>query len=436
MVRTPDSPLLREEERPGDIELSAGVAEAEVLTLGPQARSFRPRHRPSPSRTRCYVAYCVVCLAVTGALLVATLWEGWAPRSEAHWWRRRLRPWEEAGESFVGAALCAETLGPLRVLGVRLFLQDRWRLLDAAVAALTLLCGFFFLFRRVVHHVEDVVEDIDVPMLGMRFALQPIRILSTASMVVRARRRQMSQGIELPRAPPVRDPRRPAAVESALTPELASEIRELLPVTLRFLDWELIYCPSVHGTSLQTFYRQQVGPNILVVRDAHGGLFGGFAAEPWRPETGAYGFRGEAFVFVSRQLTNPIRAAPPCPGQSPKSSTAGGEGDCFHALDGTPVPVDDPDERQTSVARTASSGSVAPSPALDVFWAISQRGHAVQWSDSKMFGFGRAMVVCEDFLRGSSHNCEAFLSPPLSSAGDDFIIRSLECWHVGAGRDD
>ena len=45
-----------------------------------------------------------------------------------------------------------------------------------------------------------------------------------------------------------------------------------------------------------------MGPNILVVRDAHGGLFGGFAAEPWRPETGAYGFGSEAFVFVCRRL--------------------------------------------------------------------------------------------------------------------------------------
>lgn len=327
-----------------------------------------------------YLAYCGVCLVLTGALLSVTVWECTAPRREVRLWRRRLRPWEEAAEAFVGAALCMETLAVFSVLGRRVFVQDCWRILDVIVACLTLVCGIFFLFRRAVHHVDDVVEDIDVPMLGLRFALQPVRMLSTASMVVRAHRMHRAARQPELKAGPSVDPRRAhGELQSALTPTLAAKIRELLPAHLQFAEWELAYSPRVHGISLSTFYRQQAGPNIVVIKDAQGCLFGGFAPEPWRPQAGAYGHTGASFVFAS-------------------------------------VGADSQDAFESSI---------------ETYWAIPERGRLIQWSDSKMLGLGHAIMVCDDFLRGSTSNCESFASPPLSPSGTDFIIRDFECWQIG-----
>ncbi|CAE8603723.1 unnamed protein product, partial [Polarella glacialis] len=131
------------------------------------------------------------------------------------------------------------------------------RRLDLAVALLTLLCGAFFLFRRVVHHVDTVVEDVDVPILCLRFALQPIRMISTASMVVRARMLHQEVLTERLEETAFVDPRRPCALESVLSLDLAAELRDLLPSYLKCLDWQLAYSPKVHGTSMNTFYRQQ-----------------------------------------------------------------------------------------------------------------------------------------------------------------------------------
>lgn len=371
----------------------------------PPELAQRRRRRPSIERqlNEPYLVYCCVCLVLTGVLLLITLWEDFAPRQEVHFWRRRLRPWEEAGEAFVGAALCTETL-IMFYLERRGFMRDGWRILDIVVAGLTLLCGAFFCFRRACHGAGDVVEDLDVPMLGLRFALQPVRMFSTATMVVRAHQMQLNarQPTVHPKAL-VEDPRHPdcRALAFTLTPRQASEIRELLPAHLRFVQWRLAYSPKVHGVSLSTFYRGQAGPNVVVVRDAHGGLFGGFASEPWRPQAGAYGHSGMAFVFQAR---------------------SGGSG-------GEDSPGSDAEEPSTKVEESCEGGG------FDIFWGPPQRGKALQWGDMTMFGFGRALVVCEDFLRGSTCICEAYGSGPLSPAGTEFVIRDFECWDV-AGTDE
>lgn len=446
---------------PTELELASalhfgqGIATARRPEHTTDMRPVNGRDIWSPSRGlhfgKCYLVYCVVCLLLTSALLVAALCEALAPRQDARFWRRRLRPWEEAVEAFVGAALCTETMALMQVIGWRCFFRDRWRLLDAMIAALTMLCGAFFLLRRVVHNAGDVVESIDMPMLGIRFALQPIRMFSTASMVLRAHRlHQVTCHTPLDEPVQLVDPRRPclALAKPALTPELAAQVRELLPCNLRHMEWELAYSPSVHGTSLSTFYRQQVGPNILVVQDAHGGLFGGFAPSPWRPGAGAYG-TWEAFVWAV-----PPQGPSGCGGGAAGSAVLDvGYGNAVAAV-GTCTTLG-PDaacgcgpaalQRAPQGARTLMSASArAPHTApvsgapeaetrLDVFWATPQTGRIVQWSDSKMLGLGHAIVLCDDFLRGSSSNCETFGSKPLSPAGNEFIIRDFECWHVGSG---
>eukprot|EP00971_Amphidinium_carterae_P002973 58256-Amphidinium_carterae.1 len=89
---------------------------------------------------------------------------------------------------------------------------------------------------------------------------------------------------------------------SSLSASAVSQIREQLPAHLRFKEWHLAYAPDVHGTSLRTFYRAQQGPNVLVVRDTGGAVFGGYAAESWRQADSSYGST-ESFVFVVRGNT-------------------------------------------------------------------------------------------------------------------------------------
>lgn len=374
--------------------------------------------QPRPPSAAGYLVYCVGCLVVAGALLVVAVWEDCAPRTEVRFWRRRLRPWEEAAEAFVGAALCTETFTSLKTMGCRIVLRSRWRFLDAVVASLTVVCGIFFVLRRVLQRAEDVVEEIDVPMLALRFALQPIRMISTASMVVRAHRKRRAAR-ETPKPLPVLDPRLPCAElkQSALSPALAAQIRDMLPAHLRFSSWQLAYAPGVHGTSLNTFYRQQAGPNVVVVQDAQGGLFGGFAAEPWRPHAGAYGGAGEAFVFAAREASEMSGM-----GVAVARDTL--------LASGSNVPCSDSYTAAGEVELVPRLTPTVPmEPQLDVYWAVPKRDRIIQWSDSKMMGLGRAVVVWDNFLRGSSGACDAFGSSPLSSP--EFVIRSFECWHVG-----
>merc|ERR1740123_1194255 len=92
---------------------------------------------------------------------------------------------------------------------------------------------------------------------------------------------------------------------------------------------------------------------------------------------------------------------------------------------------------------------------LKIFPATMLKGRVIQWSDLKMLGMGRALVVREDLLHGTSGACESFASPPLSSkmqtagtckavddsiplpaitsptADVDFVVHDFECWVIG-----
>lgn len=434
----------------GDVIQSGGAGRrCSALQIVAGARAHYTQGLTRAQRRRSivilYVLYCVICLILTLILLIATIWEELAPRHEVHVWRRSLHPWEESCEVFVGAALCTETFMVFTMLGFEVFFQDCWRVYDAVIAGLTVLCGTFFLFRRTFHGTGEMAEDIDVPMLFLRFALQPVRMVSTATMVVRAHRLNcISQSdLQEPLPLPTIDPRRHVALlNSVLSAKLASQLREALPAHLRFREWELAYSPRVHGTSMRTFYRQQSGPNIVVMRDADGGIFGGFATAGWHPASGTYG-TAESFIFSTQvagdedvepdddamDIYKPLTPTNPC---SPQSSPCEAE-----VVDGTGTADreegDSVSQPLTSSSSRASATLQPPELSLKFFYATGGRGRVLQWADEKMFGLGEAVVVCDDFLRGSSKTCSTFGSPCLSSHGTDFIIRDFECWRVGGG---
>eukprot|EP00812_Abedinium_dasypus_P015661 NODE_930_length_1307_cov_180.139776.p1 GENE.NODE_930_length_1307_cov_180.139776~~NODE_930_length_1307_cov_180.139776.p1 ORF type:complete len:354 (-),score=106.21 NODE_930_length_1307_cov_180.139776:228-1289(-) len=346
---------------------------------------------------------------------------------------------EEVGEAFIGAALCAEALATMLWVGPRAYMHDSWRSFDALIALLTVVCSVFFLLRRTaVGDEERIVEDIDVPFLALRFALQPLRMVTTATMVVRAHRLHQAVRPTLDEALPLMDPRRHVpSFSPLLSRRVVEELQSLLPTSLRFLEWELAYSPRVHGTSMRTFYRRQLGPNILIVRDSGGGIFGGFAPEAWRPAKGSYGL-GESFVFTvhgdavathDNSAGGSVKAA-----RATKNATDDAEVEAVVEAGANAGAEADAEPGNEAEAPLASSLSSPPEePGLDVFWGVAERGRVLQWSDARMLGLGRALVVFEDFIRGTSQECETFGSVPLSScnAGADFLISHFECWHVG-----
>jgi len=94
-------------------------------------------------------------------------------------------------------------------------------------------------------------------------------------------------------------------------------LRAALPVRLRQHDWRLAFSTDQHGCSLQTLYRRLAsrGPSLLVVLDADGSVFGGFASESWRADASQYFGTGECFLFTAhpRLRAASLRAAPTSP---------------------------------------------------------------------------------------------------------------------------
>ena len=86
-----------------------------------------------------------------------------------------------------------------------------------------------------------------------------------------------------------------------LTDKMISQIYTSLPNVFQHRAWDLIYSTYAHGRNLKTFYlkNEKAGPNILIVKDSGGYVFGGYFSNSWRFDTRSYG-TGECFVFTFR----------------------------------------------------------------------------------------------------------------------------------------
>eukprot|EP01135_Chromosphaera_perkinsii_P001618 Nk52_evm88s207 gene=Nk52_evmTU88s207 len=83
------------------------------------------------------------------------------------------------------------------------------------------------------------------------------------------------------------------------TDELLTKFCKHLPPMLQRSNWKLIYSTAVHGTSINTLYRnskKHAGPCVLCVLDEKGYVFGGFSSTHWQISQNYMG-NGECFVF-------------------------------------------------------------------------------------------------------------------------------------------
>mmetsp|Transcript_60140 Transcript_60140/g.130431 ORF Transcript_60140/g.130431 Transcript_60140/m.130431 type:complete len:368 (-) Transcript_60140:103-1206(-) len=167
-----------------------------------------------------------------------------------------------------------------------------------------------------------------------------------------------------------------------LAKSLAECIFDYLPVSVRVpgaTEWVLSYTPKVHGVSLTTMFRN-VGKHsktVLVVQDSQEYIFGGFAPEPWEPQSSHFYGTGEAFVFSFGRVVEGTR------------------------------------------------------PTMRAFPWTSKNSYFM-YSDYELIAMGggdgrHAVSVFQDLLHGHSSPTETFGNSILAGT-EDFIVRDLEIW--------
>jgi hypothetical protein len=84
-----------------------------------------------------------------------------------------------------------------------------------------------------------------------------------------------------------------------LTVEHVAYIDHALPITSQLCRWFRIYSMEANGSSLETLLilAKKQSPTLLVVKDAEGNVFGGFASDEWHRAFHYYG-TGESFLFT------------------------------------------------------------------------------------------------------------------------------------------
>eukprot|EP00928_Gymnodinium_smaydae_P084753 TRINITY_DN68013_c0_g1_i1.p1 TRINITY_DN68013_c0_g1~~TRINITY_DN68013_c0_g1_i1.p1 ORF type:complete len:495 (-),score=98.42 TRINITY_DN68013_c0_g1_i1:80-1564(-) len=383
---------------PGRLGLPMAAVHMDVNELGAYTKSHPNRyHRECARRLllsmrlrRVYFFYCAVFFACSlvvcfmNLMHLVKLWAAGVSQPEEEPWLQ----WETELETAIGVAVCLETSTTLWLVGWRVFCRDYWCILDALVTMLIMANWCLLVLHWYVLAYE--VMSIDLPVVALRFLLQPCRVLAALSMLRRVRQMQASTvdvELELPEAELGSSPLNTAS--RILTPELQQAISEHLPPWLRYRAWRLAYSPDEHGASMAAFYRSQqaavagcepgAGANVVLVREASGAVFGGFVSEEWRPSLSAYSGSSDCFVFTA-----------------------------------------------------AANDSVA-----SVYRGT--RGNVLLWNNSEGISLGTALHVVDSFRRGSTAPCDVFGSPALLAAtscssataggATDFVVRHFECWH-------
>ncbi|XP_039974197.1 nuclear receptor coactivator 7 isoform X2 [Xiphias gladius] len=147
-----------------------------------------------------------------------------------------------------------------------------------------------------------------------------------------------------------------------------------MPARTQGYPWQLAYSTTIHGSSLNTLYRNMAGldsPVLLVIKDMHKKVFGAFSSHPFRISKYCYG-TGETFLFSF----NPD----------------------FQAY------------------RWSGENSYFVSGDLESLQIGGGGGGFALWLDA-------------DLYHGASFSCPTFHNAPLSTQ-EDFIVQDLEVWTV------
>eukprot|EP00397_Hematodinium_sp_SG-2012_P006866 GEMP01006903.1.p1 GENE.GEMP01006903.1~~GEMP01006903.1.p1 ORF type:complete len:430 (+),score=69.98 GEMP01006903.1:57-1346(+) len=313
----------------------------------------------------CYVIYCLTCLVVSAFLFLYTMIQGHLLDWNFNLYRRAL--WEEVLEVLLGISIVTETSVTYRVVGRQAFFRSKWCIVDLIISSLTVASWTMILFTStaVMSHLEG---NLEMPVLALRFGLQPMRVLSTFMALHKSRKMQSSGRQKLNfEMVKIEDD----VVMDAQTKfkDFIGQILPELPLSLRFNKWYLAYSPNVHGISLHTMFRrlEDAGECIVLIRDHGGQVIGGLAPSIHRAGGPAHTVEDCAPCFVFNQK-------------------------------------------------------------MDVFYYQPKNPMPPLYCDDNMVSFGRALTISSDMLHGSSKACDAYETLAPLGVDSEFVIKSLEIW--------
>jgi len=177
-----------------DLESGAGEAPREVLRWMDLVRHTMLLIRLQ----RSYFTYCLICAVLATAAFVSTLFDLLSSHREGlltqgkHWEDvLETGTWQSFCWTAVGLALCVEALSLVIARRGGGCLRDWWCAFDAVV--LTLTFGAWALSAmRSASPMREEAEEADLWLLALRFALQPCRVLATASLARKVQQMQKS----------------------------------------------------------------------------------------------------------------------------------------------------------------------------------------------------------------------------------------------------
>ncbi|EMC99953.1 hypothetical protein BAUCODRAFT_49572, partial [Baudoinia panamericana UAMH 10762] len=225
-----------------------------------------------------------------------------------------------------------------------------------------------------------------------------------------------------------------------LSKAIAEEIRLLIPARLQLMDsWNLTYSLEQNGSTLSTLYnlcdahRGKRGGFVLVVRDAGGGIFGGYLTDAPKPQPHYYG-SGECFLWRAFRLP----ALPDLSSLPPPPSA-----DTTHLGRMTTVAL----SRQSSCATLsegkangtgvgAKSGTATPERIrFKAFPYTGENDFQILCQAEYLSlggGDGKYGLWLDDSLnRGVSDTCLTFGNEALSEEGMKFDVLGVEVWYIG-----
>ena len=171
-----------------------------------------------------------------------------------------------------------------------------------------------------------------------------------------------------------------------LTVELAAELRPSLPLDSRFGEWRILFTPKLHGISMPSFFRrcaETPAPCVLVVTCSRRCcVFGAFCKRPFHSSRKYFG-SSENFVFSSNRAS--------------------------HTND--------------------------PVHAVSIFgWTCANQ--LFQFADDRRLVIGggpggAAIVVYDNWLRGSCGLSDTFNPETRLCCSADFVVGDIEFWSLG-----
>ncbi|CAD7952360.1 unnamed protein product [Amoebophrya sp. A25] len=133
--------------------------------------------------------------------------------SASHWFAESL-------EVAIGVLLVLETLLTWYTLGSRTFFASRWCQFDFLVSVLTVFVFVCVLLADSWWESFDVVQEyLEMPILILRFGLQPLRLIQTAHIIRKARQMQITQNSTRITWDPLPFEEAHFAIAPAMTPE-------------------------------------------------------------------------------------------------------------------------------------------------------------------------------------------------------------------------